>query len=45
MLAVSIISAVDYFVAFWSTVSCTRREAVVLSRNQSSAISASAGRS
>lgn len=45
MLAVSIISAVDYFVAFWSTVSCTGREAVVLSRNQSSGISASTRRS
>lgn len=44
MLAVSIISAIDYFVAFWSRIDRARSEAVVLSRNQSSTMSASAGR-
>ena len=45
MLAVSIISAVDYFVAFWSRIDRARREAVLLLPNQSSGMSASAGRS
>ncbi len=40
MVAVSVISAVDYFVAFWATIdksSATRRKPVILSRQQPSA--------
>src|SRR5208337_2741889 len=47
MVAVSIISAVDYFVAFWSTIDRTsvgRRRSVILSRQRSSEIDVSAGR-
>ena len=40
MLAVSVISATDYFIAFWSTIdrsSAARRQSVVLSRQSSAA--------
>jgi CDP-diacylglycerol--glycerol-3-phosphate 3-phosphatidyltransferase len=46
MVAVSIISAVDYFVAFWSTIdqsSATTRRSVILSRQRNSEIDVSAG--